>query len=83
MSMHTQIPIPYQTYGNGDTLNLDLNDTEGVITHLSVPENYDFDTIISEYFHRSPFFMGARRAHNVCFLQQYVLPIHEVSNAHT
>jgi hypothetical protein len=31
---------------------------EGVIIHLSVPEYYDFDTIISEYFYRSPFLYG-------------------------
>ena len=44
-------------------LNLDLNNIKRVIIHLSVPENYVFDTIISEYFYRSPFLMGVRGAH--------------------
>jgi len=39
-------------------LNLDLNVIEGVIIHLSVPQNFGFDTIISEYFYRSPFLYG-------------------------
>ena len=56
--MDTHILIPYHPYGNGDSLNLDLNGIEGVIIHLSVPENYGFDTIISEYFYRSPFLYG-------------------------
>ena len=42
MSMHTHILILYHPYGNGDSLNLDLNGIEGVIIHLSVPENYVF-----------------------------------------
>ena len=65
MGMH--ILIPYHPYGNGDSLSLELNGIEGVIIHLSVPENYGFDTIISEYFYRSPF-MGARCAHKRLFL---------------
>ena len=36
-------------------LNLDLKGIERVIIHLSVPENYNFDTIISDYFYRLPF----------------------------
>ena len=36
-------------------LNLDLNGIERVIIHLGVPENYGFDTIIRDYFYRSPF----------------------------
>jgi hypothetical protein len=55
ISMHKHILISYHPYGNGDSLNLDINGIEGVIIHLSVPENYGFDTIISEYFYRSPF----------------------------
>jgi hypothetical protein len=39
-------------------LNLDLNDIERVVIHLSVPENYGFNTIISEYFYRSLFLYG-------------------------
>jgi len=39
-------------------INLDLNDIERVIDHLSVPENYGFDISISEYFYRSPFLYG-------------------------
>ena len=31
-------------------LNLDLNGIERVIIHLGVPENYGFDTIISDYY---------------------------------
>ena len=34
-------------------LNLDLNSIEIVIIHLSVPKNYGFDTIMSDYFYRS------------------------------
>ena len=34
---------------------LDLNDIERVIIHLSFQENYGFNTIIREYFYRSPF----------------------------
>ena len=45
-------------------LNLDLNDIKRVIIHLSVPENYGFDTIISvNIFTNRPSFMGARGAH--------------------
>ena len=58
MSMDMQIHIPYHPYGDGH--NLDLNGIERVIILLSVPENYAFDTIISEYFYRSSFFMGAK-----------------------
>ena len=36
-------------------LNLDLNDMERDIIHLSVPENYGFHTIICDYFYKSPF----------------------------
>ena len=43
MSMDTHILIPYQ-WG----LSLDLNGIEGVIIHLSAPESYGFDNIISE-----------------------------------
>ena len=57
MSMDTQILIPYQPY------DLDLNGIERVIIHLSVPENYSFDTIISEYFYGRPSIMTARGAH--------------------
>ena len=39
-------------------LNLDLNDIERVIIHLSVPNNYGFDTIISEYFYSLPILYG-------------------------
>ena len=39
-------------------LNLELNGIKKVIIHLSVPENYGFDTIISEYFYRLPFLYG-------------------------
>ena len=53
MSMDTHILIPYQPYGDGD--NLDLNGIERVIIHLSVPENYGFDTIVSDYFYRSSY----------------------------
>ena len=54
MSMYTHIIIPYHPYGNMDSLNLDSNGIEGVIIHLSVPENYGCDTIISIYFYKSP-----------------------------
>ena len=37
---------------------LDLNYIERVIIHLSVPENYSFDAIISEYFYRPSFLYG-------------------------
>ena len=36
-------------------LNLDLNCIERVIINLIVPENYNFDTIVSDYFYSSPF----------------------------
>jgi len=39
-------------------LNLDLNGIESVIIQLSVPENYAFESIISEYLYRSPFLYG-------------------------
>jgi hypothetical protein len=39
-------------------LNLDLNGIERVIIQFSVPENYGFDTIITEYLYRSPFLYG-------------------------
>jgi hypothetical protein len=42
---------------------LDSKDIERVVIHLSISENYGFDTIISEKFYRSPFFKGARGAH--------------------
>ena len=51
MLMDTHIHIPYCPYGNGGLI-LDLNGIEGVI-HLSFPENYSLDTIISDYFYRS------------------------------
>ena len=47
MSMDTHILIPYHPHGIGDS-NLDLNGIQGVIIHLSDPENYGFDTIISD-----------------------------------
>ena len=50
----TRISISLWRWG----LNLDLNDIERVIINLSVPENYGFDTIISEYIYRSPFLYG-------------------------
>jgi len=34
---------------------LDLNGIERVIIILILPENFSFDTIISDYFYRSPF----------------------------
>ena len=37
----------------GTQLGLKLH--ERVIINLSVPENYGFDIIISDYFYRSPF----------------------------
>ena len=33
-------------------LNLDLNGIEGVTIHLSVPKNYGFESIISDYFYK-------------------------------
>ena len=46
------------TTPNAMGLNLDLNDIERVIIHLSVHEKYAFETIISDYFYRSPFLYG-------------------------
>ena len=67
MSVDMHVLIPYHPYGNGDSLNLDLNGIEGVIIHLSFPENYGFDIIVSDYFYRSsfptPIFTGAIGAH--------------------
>ena len=40
-----------------------LNGIERVIIHLSVPENYGFDTIILNIFKDRPSFKGARCAH--------------------
>ena len=39
-------------------LNLDLDGIKRGIIHLIVPKNYGFDTIISEYFYKSPFLFG-------------------------
>jgi hypothetical protein len=50
MSMNTHIHIHHHPYGD----ILDLNGIERVIIHLSVPENYGFNTIICGYFYRSP-----------------------------
>ena len=56
-------PLPPQWWWR---LNLDLNGIEGVI-HLSVPENYSFESIISDYFTGSllppPTIMDPRGAH--------------------
>ena len=51
--MDTHILIPNYPYGDGD--NLDLNGIERGIIQLIVPENYGFDTIVSEYFYKLPF----------------------------
>ena len=51
MSMDMHILTPLWQWG----LNLDLNVIERVIIKLIVPENYSFDTIISDYFYRLPF----------------------------
>ena len=48
MPMVTHIHIPYHSYGDG----VDLNNIERVIINLIVPENYSFDTIISDHFYR-------------------------------
>ena len=42
----------------GTATDVGLNSIEQVIIYPSVPENYGFDTIISEYFYRSPFLYG-------------------------
>ena len=53
-----QVSIPNvsgHAYSYPLPLNLDLNEIERVIIHLRFPENYSFDTIISDYFYRLPF----------------------------
>ena len=63
-------------------LNLDLNGIERVIIHLSVPENYGFDSITSDYFYRSPFVpppLCARGAHKRH--QRYNYSYHRVQNS--
>jgi hypothetical protein len=61
-------------------LNLDLKGIERVIIHISVPENYGFDTI--DYFYRSPFptFTGARGAHKRH--QGFIYSYHRVQNSY-
>ena len=64
-------------------LNLDLNSIQRVIIHLSVPEIYNFDTIIIDQFYRSSFttlpnLMGARGAHKLH--QGYIYSYHWVQN---
>ena len=64
-------------------LNLDLNDFERVI-HLSVPENYSFESIIGDYFYRHPFttppFTGATGAHKRH--QGNIYSYHRVQNSY-
>jgi hypothetical protein len=43
---HSRLLTPLWQWG----LNLVLNGIERVITHLSVPENFGFDTIISDCY---------------------------------
>ena len=68
MSMHTHIIIPYHPYGNGDSLNLDLNGIEGVIIHPVFPKTMVSTLLSVNTFIGWPSFMGARRAHKRLFL---------------
>ena len=76
--MQNHIPIPYHPYGNGNSLNLDLNGIEEVIIYHGVPENYGFVTYMSKYFSGRSSLWVLDVHINGCFLLQFVLLIHEV-----